>query len=364
MTGTPALTVRGLEARLVRVPMRRPLGTSASRITEAPLLLLDLTTAEGVTGRGYLFCYHESTGHAAMPLVREAADRLAGTSAAPADVRRLLAGHYRLVGLRGLVATVLAGIDMTCWDALAIAAGRPLATLLGARPRAVPAYNSTGLGLLEPHEAADEAVALADGFPAVKMRLGRPAPRADLAAVRAVRAALRDDIHLMADFNQALRLDEARERCRMLDGEGLSWIEEPIRHDDYAGAAELADALDTPVQLGENFAGPRAMADALARHAGDLVMPDVDRIGGVTGWQAAATLADLADLPMSAHLYPEISAHLLAATPTAHWLEYVDWADPILTEPLTVTNGHVTASQRPGTGITWDEEAVTHFRAG
>jgi mandelate racemase len=364
MTTAPALTVRGLDARLVRVPMRRPLGTSASRITEAPLLLLDLTTNEGITGRGFLFCYHESTGHAAVPLLREAATLLAGTPAAPADVRRRLAAHYRLLGTPGVVASTLAGIDMTCWDALAIAAGVPLATLLGARPRPIPAYNSTGLGLLEPAEAADEAVTLADGFPAIKMRLGRPDPHADLAAVRAVRAALPADVHVMADFNQALRLDEARQRCRMLDGEGLYWIEEPIRHDDYAGAAELAAALDTPVQLGENLAGPRAMADALAHHAGDLVMPDADRIGGVTGWQAAAVLADLAGLPMSAHLYPEISAHLLAATPTAHWLEYVDWADPVLTEPPTVTNGHLTAPERPGTGITWDEEAVTRHRIG
>ncbi|HEY3683720.1 MAG TPA: enolase C-terminal domain-like protein [Streptosporangiaceae bacterium] len=360
----PALTVRGLTARLVRVPMRRPLGTSARRITDAPLLLLDLTTEEGVTGRGYLFCPHESAGHAAMPLIQEAATLLAGTPAAPADVRRRLAGHYRLLGMRGLVATISAGIDMTCWDALAAAAGRPLATLLGARPRPIPAYNSTGLGLLDPAEAADEAVALADGFPAVKMRLGRTDARADLAAVRAVRAALPEGIRLMADFNQALRRDEARDRCRMLDGEGLTWIEEPIRHDDYVGAAELTAALETPVQLGENLVGPRAMADALAHHAADLVMPDADRIGGVTGWQAAATLADLAELPMSAHLYPEISAHLLAATPTAHWLEYVDWAAPILTEPLTVANGHVTAPDRPGTGITWDEDAVTRYRAG
>lgn len=359
---TAALTVDSLVARLVRVPMRRPLGTSASRITEAPLLLLDLTTNEGAIGRGYLFCYRESAGHAAIQLVREAAALMTGTSAAPSAVRRMLAEHHRLLGVRGLVSSVLSGIDMVCWDALAIAAGQPLGRLLGALPRPIPAYNSTGLGLVEPDEAADEAVALADGFPAVKMRLGRPTAAADLAAVRAVRSALPDQTALMADFNQALRVDEARERCRMLDDEGLYWLEEPIRHDDYRGAAGLAVDLHTPVQLGENFAGPRAMADALAHHASDFVMPDVDRIGGVTGWQAAAALADAATVPMSAHLYPEISAHLLAASPTAHWLEYVDWADPVLSEPLTVDDGYVTAPERPGTGITWNEEAVTRYR--
>ncbi|GAB2971996.1 mandelate racemase [Amycolatopsis acidiphila] len=357
-------TVRGIGARLVRVPMRRPLGTSASRITEAPLLLLDLTTHEGVTGRGYLFCYREAAGHAMLPLVAEATALLADSPAAPAAVRRTMAGHHRLLGVRGLVSGVLAALDMACWDALAVAAEQPLARLLGAEPRALPAYNSNGLGLLDPAEAADEAVELAEGFAGVKMRLGRPDAAADLAAVRAVRAALPAGTALMADFNQALRLDEARQRCRMLDGEGLSWLEEPIRHDDHTGAAELAATLETPVQLGENFTGPRAMARALAAGASDFVMPDADRIGGVTGWQAAAALADAAGVPMSCHLYPEVSAHLLAATPTAHWLEYVDWADPILIDPVTVAGGHVTAADRPGSGLAWDEQAVARFRVG
>jgi mandelate racemase len=104
------------------------------------------------------------------------------------------------------------------------------------------------------------------------------------------------------------------------------------------------------------------MAAALAQRASDLVMPDVDRIGGVTGWLAAAALADVAGIPLSSHLYPEVSAHLLAATSTAHWLEYVDWAAPILAEPLTVTDGAVSPPDRAGTGVQWDEDAVTRYR--
>jgi mandelate racemase len=201
-----------------------------------------------------------------------------------------------------------------------------------------------------------------EGFRAIKMRLGRPDAADDLAAVRAVRAAIPSDVALMADYNQALSAAEALERCRALDGEGLYWIEEPLRHDDYAGSAQLAAAITTPVQIGENFAGPRVMAHSLALHASDYVMPDAERIGGVTGWMEAAALARAAGIEMSTHLFPEVSAHLMTATPTAHWLEFVDWAAPILREPLTVSNGFVTPPDRPGNGMAWDEDAVKRYR--
>ncbi|HSZ41878.1 MAG TPA: enolase C-terminal domain-like protein [Trebonia sp.] len=359
------LTIRSVDATLVMVPMRRALGTSAMAITEAPLALIDLRTDEGITGRAYLFCYLEAAGRATIALIRDVSTVLAGTVAAPAAVRRALEARFKLLGVRGLVSAVLAGVDVACWDALAIAAGLPLARMLGATTRPVPAYNSNGLGLVSPEAAADEALELvAEGFRAIKMRLGRPSGREDLAAVRAVRAAIGPDVALMADYNQALSLNAARERCGQLDDEGLYWIEEPVRHDDYAASAELAALLRTPVQIGENFAGPRGMSVALASHASDYVMPDLERIGGVSGWLDAAALAGAAGTEMSSHLYPEVSAHLLAATPVAHWIEYVDWADPILDQPLKVTDGRVTPPDRPGAGLTWNAEAVARFRLG
>ena len=359
------LTIRSVDATLVAVPMRRALGTSSMGISEAPLVLIDLQTEEGITGRAYLFCYLESAGHAIIALVRDASAVLAGTVAAPATARRALTARFKLLGARGLASAVLAGVDVACWDALAIAAGLPLARMLGATMRPAAAYNSNGLGLMEPQAAADEALELvAEGFRAIKMRLGRPSGRDDLAAVRAVRAAIPPDVALMADYNQALSLNAARERCRQLDDEGLYWIEEPVRHDDYAASAKLAALLRTPVQIGENFAGPRAMSIALRHNASDLVMPDLERIGGVSGWLGAAALADAAGTEMSSHIYHEVSAHLLAATPTAHWIEYVDWADPILQQPLKVVDGCVTPPDRPGTGLVWDADAVSHFRRG
>jgi mandelate racemase len=257
----------------------------------------------------------------------------------------------------------LSAIDVAAWDVLAIAAGQPLARFLGASPRPIPAYNSCGLGLMAPEAVADEAEQLlAGGFRAIKLRLGYPTLAADIAALRAVRKRVPADIAVMVDYNQALTLAQALERGRALDQEGVYWLEEPIRHDDYAGNARLVRDLTSPVQIGENFNLIAAMQAALDAGAADYVMPDLDRIGGVTGFMRAAALAAARGIEMSSHLFPEVSAHLLAATPTAHWLEYMDWAAPILAEPLKIVDGHARVADRPGNGLVWSPDAVARYR--
>ncbi len=340
------------------------LGTSAAAVRSAPLLLVDLETEEGVTGRSYLFCYLPAAAPAITSLLAEVLSVVKGDRLAPAELWAKLYKRFTLIGVQGIVRMAMAAFDIACWDALAIAAGQPLAAYLGAEPRPVRAYNSGGLGLMAPEAVADEAEKLlAGGFRAVKLRLGYPSLEADLAALRAVRRRIPEDVEIMVDFNQALSVDEAVKRGRALDAEGgICWIEEPIRHDDYAGCAALARELTTPVQIGENFSLPFGMEQALAAGACDYVMPDLERIGGVTGWLRAAQLASARGMQMSSHLFPEVSAHLLAATPTRHWLEYVDWANVLLQEPLRIADGLAVPSARPGNGLAWNDDAVRRFR--
>jgi mandelate racemase len=227
----------------------------------------------------------------------------------------------------------------------------------------VRAYNSCGLGLMGPQAMAAEAVKLIEGgFGGVKLRLGYPTLEEDLAVTRAVRRAVPDSVVIPCDFNQALTVAEALRRGRALEAEGLYWIEEPTRHDDWRGNAAIAQALRLPLQLGENFNGPEAMADALAAGACDHVMPDVNRIGGVTGWMQAAGLAAAHGVALSSHLLPEISVHLLAATPTRHWLEYVDWADAVLAEPMRIVGGHAHPLPGAGLGLAWDRGKIARLR--
>ena len=359
----PALTVRNIRTTPVVVPMTYVLGTSAQALREAPLLLVDLETEEGVTGRAYQFCYLPAAAPAIAIMLEEVLRTVKGDAMAPADLSAKLAKRFKLIGVQGIVRMALAMFDVACWDALAIAAGMPLITFLGGTPRPLPAYNSCGLGLMAPGAVADEAERLlAGGFRAMKLRLGYPTLEADLAAVRAVRSRLPGDIKLMVDYNQALTVSEAIRRGRALDGENLYWIEEPIRHDDFSGCAEVARALSTPVQIGENFSLTYDMERALAARSCDCVMPDLERIGGVTGWRRAGELARERGIEMSSHLYPEVSAHLLGVTPTAHWLEYVDWANAILEEPLRIADGQAIVSSRPGNGLAWDDAAVRKYR--
>ncbi len=359
---TAALTIRDLRTRAVRVPMRRPLGTSRGVVREAPLVLVDLDTDQGVTGHAYIWAYTDNGARALRVLVAEVLSMVRGDQVAPAALHKKVSARFTLIGREGLPQMALSALDVAAWDALARAAGLPLVRMLGGEVRPVPAYNSNGLGLLGADAAAAEAQEIVgEGFRAVKLRLGYPTLAEDLAAVRAVMRAVPAGTRLLTDYNQALSVAEAVHRGRALDEEGIAWIEEPIRHDDYLGSARVAQELATPVQIGENFIGTHQMAAAIEAEASDFVMPDLARIGGVTGWLRAAGIAEAAGLEMSSHLFPETSAHLLAVTPTAHFLEYVDWAAPILKEPLRVEEGHARIPDRPGTGVEWDEDAVRRY---
>ncbi len=354
-----ALTLRGVTTRAVRVPLTFVLGTSAAIVRSVPLLLVDVLTEEGIVGRSYLFCYTSAGAKSVAAHIAEAMKLVKGQPALPQSIFQTLVRRFALLGVTGPVRMALSALDVAIWDAAAIAVGRPLAELLGAVRRPIPAYDSRGLGLMAPEKLADEAEALlGKGMKALKLRLGYPTLSEDLGALRAVRGRIPGEVRVMVDYNQALTTAEAIRRGLALQEEGIDWLEEPIRHDDYRGNAEIARCLNVPLQIGENFNGPEAMADAIAMRACDYVMPDVARIGGVTGWMQAAGIAAASGIEMSSHLVPEVSAHLLAATPTAHWIEYVDWADAILEESLQLVDGAVVAPNRPGLGIAWDEDKL------
>lgn len=355
-------SIKSLSARAVSVPMTRPLHTSTGAITRVPLVLIDLTTSCGAVGRSYLFCVTPLALKAQVALLEDMASLITDRALAPFELEQMLEKRFTLLGAGGLVGMAISGIDMAAWDALAIEAGQPLCRLLGGEPRPVRAYNSCGLGLKGAADVAREAVELlAGGFSAVKLRLGYASLNEDIAAVRAVQAALPAGVQVMTDYNQALDVTEAIRRGHALEEFGLAWIEEPVLASDHVGNARVAAALKTPVQIGENFWGPRDMGRAIAASASDYVMPDAERIGGVSGWMRAAALAQAAGLPMSTHLFPEVSAHLMCVTPTAHWLEYVDWANPVLAQPLEIREGHAVLRDAPGSGIEWNEAAVTKY---
>jgi mandelate racemase len=354
------LTLRSLRARPVLLPLRRPIVARIATIAVWPLILIDLQTEEGIVGRAYLESYLPRAMKYLVPALHDLGDMLKGKPVAPVEFHKTARHSLQFVGYAGLSMIAVAGLDMAAWDALARAADLPLAVLLGGTVGPVPAYSSNGLWLRAPDAVAAEALTLREegGFTALKLRLGRERHSEDTAAIAAIRRAAGDEVELMVDYNRALHIGDALARCRAIDDLGLAWIEEPLIYDDFAGYAKLTRDLRTPVQIGENFYGVRDLYNALLLGACDYVMPDFMRIGGITGWLQAAGVCSAAATPMSTHLYPEVAAHVMRVTETAHWLEWQDWANPILCEPYCVSDGKLHIPARPGLGLDWDEKAV------
>ncbi len=355
-----ALTLERIEARPVVLKLERPVIARIATITDWPLILIDLYTAEGVVGRSYLEPYIPNSMRYLVPAIHDLGEALKGRRIAPFELFEAARKSLHFVGYEGMSMIAVSGLDMAAWDALAKAAGLPLCALLGGTVGPVPAYNSNGLWLKSPAEVAAEALVLRDegGFRGLKLRLGRDRPADDLATIEAVREAVGHDMALMVDFNQGLHIGEALERCHAIDDLGLAWIEEPLVYDNLRGTAQLARELNTPIQIGENFYGPRALHAALQMKACDYVMPDFMRIGGVTGWLRAAAIAGAAGIPVSTHLYPEVAAHVMRVTETAHWLEWQNWADPILEQPYQIKDSELHIPDVPGVGLAWNKTAV------
>ena len=351
--------VRHVRARAVQAPLEYTLRSSIGVIATVPLVLIDIETDTGVTGRSYVFAYTPVALKAVQSLVEELGATLVGKPVAPVTLDAELELRLRLLGRGGLVIMACSGLDMALCGALAIHQDVPLAVLLGGAPRPIPAYDSHGLdgvelGPLRARKAVDA------GFRAIKTKMGYPTLSQDLEVLRAIRQAVGSDVQIMVDFNQGLSVPEAELRIRALAQEGVAWVEEPTIQENLDGHARLR-GLGVPIQLGENWCGPAEMQRAVQVGACDLAMPDVMKIGGVTGWLRAAALAQVAGIPMSSHIFPEISAHLLAVTPTAHWLERMDLAGPILAQPVRYVDGCAVSADVPGSGVSWNEEAVRAY---
>lgn len=350
-------TIRGLNVRAVRVPMAHPHRTAGGVVSESPLILTDVLTDDGHAGHSMVFTYTAAALKPGADLIRNLEDLVRGEPLAPIDLEQKLSRRFRLLGTQGLVGIALAAVDMAVWDALARRQDTSLVRLLGGLEKPIPAYGPVGYD--GPGGSAKMAAGWVErGFKGVKAKIGYPTVQEDVAVIRAIRHAVGEGIAIMVDYNQCLSPVEAEGRLRVLDDEGLTWVEEPTLAHDYAGHARIARAAKVPIQCGENWWGVLDVRHAIEAGASDFIMPDVMKIGGVTGWLRASALAQASEIRVSSHVFPEISAQLLCATPTAHWLEYADWWNPILESPLTVKDGMAIVDDVIGTGVAWDEAAV------
>ncbi len=300
--------IRGLGARLVRVPLTRPWGPDVAAVH---VVATSVTLADGTEGHG--LSWTPTIGaHAVLALLEhDIADAARGRSADPEAVWQPLWEHLHEAGGGGLTTIALAGLDLALWDAAARRAGRSLAGLLGHRRRSVAAYGS-GVNL---HYSLEELRAqverwVAAGFDAVKIKVGGPDLDEDVRRVAAVRAILGPTRRLMLDANQRWDLDRATTALEALSGYAPAWIEEPLRADDLAGHAELARRTRIPLAVGENLHTEYRFAEYLRAGAAHVVQPNVVRVGGITPFLRIARLAREHDVVLHPHLLPELSGQL------------------------------------------------------
>ena len=352
-------TIRGVKARAVVAPISRPVKNAFGSIEAAPLVLIDVATDQGVTGRSYIFAYTAMALKPLVHLIDEIGKEIVGRAIAPLDLMSAMDARFRLLGWQGLVGMAVSGLDMAFWDGLGKIAGKPLVELLGGSVRPIKAYDS--YGAVDPKaDERDLRRSLELGFRGIKIKGGLGDAATDERIVKGVRALLGPDIALMIDFNQSLDPAEALRRIARLAPYDLAWVEEPVPQESLLGHAEVRKGSSIPIQAGENWWFPRGFAEAIAVGASDLIMPDLMKVGGVTGWLRIAGQAEAASIPMSSHLFAEASAHMLGVTPTAHWLEVLDLAASILADPIKINDGTLTA-RGPGLGLEWNETAVSKY---
>ena len=360
MENASSTTIKSITARAVIVPMANPHQTASGTIAESPLVIIDVVTSDGNTGHGIVFTYTRSALKPTADFINNLKSLIVDEKLSPLDITAKLNKRFRLLGTQGLVGMALAGIDMAVWDALARKCNLPLVTLLGGCVRQIPAYGAIG------YDGAAGSARVAEqwaqqGFKGVKAKIGYPTIWEDVEVVRAIRSAVGDEVAIMVDYNQSLTPTEAIQRLSLLESEGLEWIEEPTLAHDYLSHAKIAKEIRTPIQCGENWWGVQDMQHAINAGASDYIMLDVMKIGGVTGWMKGAAIADANNIEISNHLWPELSARLLCCAAMAPWLEYCDWWNPILKNPLSLQNGNAVVDNSIGSGIEWNESTVQEY---
>lgn len=360
-----AMKITAVEAFLCDLPVERPRTDAIQSFVKQETIFVEIGTDEGVTGTGYAYTIGTG-GRAVLQLLRvDLIDHLIGEDARQIEAiwqKLFWLTHGTVVG--AITSLALAAVDIALWDLRGKVLGQPLWLLAGGARSRVPLYDTEGGWL---HLSAEELVAgarrsVAQGWPGVKLKIGKRDPSEDLERLMAVRTAVGPRIDIMVDANQSLTYPDAKRRARLYEAADLFWFEEPLPAEDIAGHARLAASTSLPIAVGESLYAASHFREYLAAGAAGIVQPDVARIGGITPWLKVAHLAETFNLKVAPHFLMELHVSLAAAVPNALYVEYIPQLRAITTEEMEIVDGHAIAPSAPGIGIAWDREAMARLR--
>jgi L-alanine-DL-glutamate epimerase-like enolase superfamily enzyme len=358
------MKVTRVETRCVTVKLDKPIGSALGQLHSFGCILVFVHCDSGIVGENLIFTLNARRTRVLQSMVEEMADLVIGRDAG--HIAGFWARAWRdinFLGHKGVPVVGISALDGALWDALGKMSNLPIYRILGGAQDRVPVYHSGGLWLSSSDKelVAEAERFAAAGFTAMKMRLGSPEPATDVARVRAVRTAIGPKIKLMADANQGLTESQAIRLGRALEEFDLTWFEEPLPAWDLDGLARVAAALDTPIASGETEYTRYGFRRMLELRSADILMPDLQRVGGVSEFIRVGHMAESYDIPVSSHLFPETSLQVLGALANTIYLEYMPWFSKLYNETIKFAEGQAIVPERPGWGFTFNQDYVSHL---
>ncbi len=358
------MKITRFKTTLVEVPLEKPVATAIHQMKSIGCVLLELETDQGLVGESYVQTLNAVRLDALHQMILSFAHQVEGQD--PHNVAAIwqaIWNEMNPIGHKGFSIAALTAIDTACWDLIGKAAEQPLHKIFGACRNQVKTYASGGLWLSQPIDSlVEEATQMVDaGFRAMKIRLGSPSIATDVARVGEVRNAIGPSIELLADANQSMSPKQAIRLGRELEAFDLGWFEEPVLYHNLAGCAEVRAALDIPIAAGETEYTRYGMREILDAAAVDILMPDLQRIGGLSEMRRVAALASAYDVPISTHIFTEHSLCIAGSEANCISVEHMPWNAPLFNEAMEINDGLINIPQRPGTGFSFNHAAIKGY---
>ena len=357
------LKITDIKIRGVSVPLNIPIVSHLGIFDYWPYICLDVYTNSKIVGKSYIGPYLLEQLPSIAHCIKALSNKFLNNNVSPHTIYNEGMKYLSLLGYKGIGLYALAAVDIALWDIISKLHNLPLAKYLGGSIKPIKTYNSSGLWLIKIKELAKEAekLRIRGNFSALKLRIGRETAKLDEISLKEVKKGAGEDVIILSDFNQCFTAKEGLRRCKELDKQGFFWFEEPIKYNEYNDLAKICFNVETPITIGENFHGIPDLIQAISSKSCDMIMPDLMRIGGISNWLKLAAIAEAYNLEVSSHLFPEVTSHLMMVTPTAEWLEWVDWQNPILVEPYKIKDGFLIIPAKPGIGIDWNEKVLEKY---
>jgi L-alanine-DL-glutamate epimerase-like enolase superfamily enzyme len=356
------MKIKSVRSQVVRLPLDEPLAGGPPYFrSHNQFVILRVETEDGVEGIGATFF-----GGALSATLKHAVDQL-GELLIGEDPLRIEAITQKLrsaaasAGPGGILTLTISGIDMALWDIKGKLLGQSLGTMLGGLRDRVPAYASGALVRAYPLDHLVKATQrlVSQGFKQMKTQLALPGdttPAKEVERARLIRQAAGPDIDLMCDINQRWSVHQAIEIGKRVEEVHFFWLEDVTVHDDYTGLARVADALITPLAGGECLYGITPFRHMIEAHSVDIIMIDLNRVGGIANWMKVAAMAEAFNLPVVSHLFPEIHVHLVSAIPNGLTVEYMPWSFRLFEEVPVPVNGELVVPTKPGLGLQFSRD--------